>query len=192
MWESQVATVAPCRAMERLLAYPTTLPLVHVDHSHRLASPVPTGKCLGVHNANPIEAQFDVRISYLNDMVHSRLQKLHITEDYKLDQFECPSQGSFAAGNPTVSRRSANNIKNHVVEFAQKALGGSNAIAKITLAAEVGGEEFEIGSVVQAWKQFDLSGIKAHAVDTIKYMLTAYFNAPTGPVFYIRCNMQPM
>lgn len=189
MWESQVATVAPCRAMERLLAYPPTLPLVHVDHSHRL--PSPTGKCLGVHNANPIEAQFDVRISYLNGMVHSATQRLNITEDYKLDQFECPAQGSFAAGNPTVSRLSANKIKNHVVGFAQKALGGSNAIAKITLAAEVGGEEFEIGSVVQAWNQFDLSGMKEHAVDTIKYVLTAYFNATTGPVFYIRCEMQP-
>ena len=98
--------------MERLLAYPPTLPLVHVDHSHRLASP--TGKCLGVHNANPIEAQFDVQISYLNNMVHSATQRLNITEEYKLDQFECPEQGTFKAGYPTVSRLSANKIKDHV------------------------------------------------------------------------------
>ena len=177
--------------MERLLAYPPTLPLVHVDHSHRLASPVPTGKCLGVHNANPIEAQFEVHISYLNGMVHSAMQKLHITEDYKLDKFECPEQGTFDVRNPTVSRLSATHIKNHVVGFAQKALGGSNAIATISLAAEAGAEEFKLGSVVQAHREYTIN-LADNVIDTIKYMLTAYFNAPSGPVFYIQCKMNPL
>lgn len=48
--------MTPRSAMERLLAYPPTLPLVHVDHSHRV-SRMATGECVSVHTSKPIQAE---------------------------------------------------------------------------------------------------------------------------------------
>lgn len=175
--------------MERLLAHPPSLPLRHVDHSHRLASPAVTGKCLGVQNANPITAQFGVHVMYAQGMVQRT--NLDFTENYTLDHLECPQPGSFAAGTPTMKRLSALHVRNHVVDRASLALGSANAIANISLAGEEGGERIPLGAVQKAGGQ-TIGTLPEEAIDTIKDVLTAYFNAPSGPVFYIACEMRVM
>ena len=49
--------------MERLLAHPPSLPLVHVDHSHRAPAPARTGKCLSVSNPSRVRAEYVVETS---------------------------------------------------------------------------------------------------------------------------------
>jgi hypothetical protein len=174
--------------MDRLLAHPPSLPLRHVDHSHRLAPPAVTGKCLGVHNANPITAQFGVRVMYAPKMTRT-LRNLDFTKDYKLDQLECPQPGTFAAGTPTMPRLSAVHVRNYVVDLASDALGNANAIANISLAEEEGGAQTYLGAVQKAGGE-TIGTLPEDAIDNIKHVLTAYFNAPNGPVFYIACEMR--
>ena len=108
------------------------------------------------------------------------MQKLHITEDYKLDKFECPEQGIFDVRNPTVSRLSATHIMNRRRRIRTKGARGLNAIATISLAAEAGAEEFKLGSVVQVHREYTIN-LADNVIDTIKYMLPRT-NAG-GPVF---------
>ena len=69
--------------MERLLAHPADLPLVHVDHSHRAPAVRTTGQCYRVINSNPIHASGHV----YRDGV--RIQ----TFTYTLDELDCDTKG---------------------------------------------------------------------------------------------------
>jgi hypothetical protein len=68
--------------MERLLAHPASLPLVHVDHSHRAPAVRTTGECIRVINSNPIHAMGYV---YRNGV---RVQ----TIAYALDELDCDTK----------------------------------------------------------------------------------------------------
>ena len=48
--------------MERLLAHPPSLPLVHVDHSHRAPAPARTGECYSISTAEVVKAKYYVRL----------------------------------------------------------------------------------------------------------------------------------
>lgn len=69
--------------MERLLAHPAGLPLVHVDHSHRAPAVRTTGKCYRVVNSNPIHASC---------YVYRKGQKIQ-TITYTLDELDCDTRG---------------------------------------------------------------------------------------------------
>ena len=69
--------------MERLLAHPAGLPLVHVDHSHRAPAVRTTGECIRVVNSNPIHAEGYVYREGL----------LIQTITYALDELDCDTGG---------------------------------------------------------------------------------------------------
>ena len=69
--------------MERLLAHPASLPLVHVDHSHRAPAVRTTGKCYRVVNSNPIHASC---------YVYRQGQEIQ-TITYMLDELDCVTRG---------------------------------------------------------------------------------------------------
>ena len=65
--------------MERLLAHPPSLPLVHVDHSHRAPAPARTGKCLYASNPSRVVAEYVVETS----------DKTIIPFEYELSELVC-------------------------------------------------------------------------------------------------------
>jgi len=69
--------------MERLLAHPAGLPLVHVDHSHRAPAVRTTGQCYRVVNSNPIHAM---------GYVYRKGIRIH-TITYMLDELDCVTGG---------------------------------------------------------------------------------------------------
>ena len=48
--------------MERLLAHPPSLPLVHVDHSHRAPAQMRTGECYSISTAEVVKAKYYVKL----------------------------------------------------------------------------------------------------------------------------------
>ena len=93
--------------MERLLAHPPSLPLVHVDHSHRAPAARTTGECYRVVNSNVIEANFYVTPGWEQDW------KKKIMDQYKLEEFDCNDRNK-----PKVSLAEAERVQRLVQQMA--------------------------------------------------------------------------
>lgn len=93
--------------MERLLAHPASLPLVHVDHSHRAPAVRTTGECYKVVNSNPVEASFYVIVQGEKDL------KLRNTRHYFLQELDCSNHNK-----PKVSLAEAERVQRLVQEMA--------------------------------------------------------------------------
>ena len=93
--------------MERLLAHPASLPLVHVDHSHRAPAVRTTGECYRVANSNPVEASFYVIPEWEKD------QKSRNTRYYKLEELDCSNRNK-----PKVSLAEAESVQRLIQQMA--------------------------------------------------------------------------
>lgn len=91
--------------MERLLAHPATLPLVHADHSHR-ASLARTGKCQKETNPSTITAWYFVKVKIDGEVTN----EMH--REYLLTELYC------ASNRPRVSAKVAQNVMNALIETA--------------------------------------------------------------------------
>ena len=86
--------------MERLLAHPAGLPLVHVDHSHRAPAVRTTGECykVTIPNSGTITASF-----YAN--VQGGEKEYRNTRSYNLDEPSCADHSKLI-----VSEKEAKNV----------------------------------------------------------------------------------
>ena len=93
--------------MERLLAYPATLPLVHVDHSHRAPS-VRTGKCLDRRDPNSIVREHECYAD-----IHGRYSVNRVSIMYTVAGIACNSS------KPTVGNVETRRVLDQLVEHAK-------------------------------------------------------------------------
>lgn len=179
--------------MERLLAHPPSLPLRHVDHSHRLASPVPTGICRGVVNHNSILAKLIVNVTYEAGMTPHQQS---FTLDYELGLLECPgykkqladSWADFEPGLPKVSGGSVRDIISKLIKAAQSALYRTHGYAEISAQKPGKRKQIEIGIVENDYRYINFNAEEFHGADAeVQKYLAEFYNYADFPSFTIAC-----
>lgn len=125
--------------MERLLAYPATLPLVHVDHSHRAPS-VRTGKCLGRYNPSGLVTRAEC---YVNIKTENYPRK-RVPIEYTIAEVACD------IATTTVGNTEARRVLDQLIALAREHLPLNN---DETLAISYRSDEnpgfFEILAIVK-------------------------------------------
>lgn len=165
--------------MERLLAYPPTLPLVHVDHSHRV-SQVATGVCVSIHNSNPIKAQCLVTVTPRYEAKYTEYQ------NYLLDELDCNTQ------QPIASTDTAYKVVNWIGRLAAKHINDQYQ-SKFTLTGVsfIGDtkEEFDIAEFDRdvrkgkiTYKDSDENAV----IRKVRIFLSKYYAATDGPMFHLK------
>ena len=179
--------------MERLLAHPPSLPLLHVDHSHRLASPVPTGVCRGVVNHNSILAKLNVNVTYEKGM---HIHQQGFTLDYELGLLECPgnkqqladSWEHFEPGLPKVSGGTVHDIISKLIKAAQSALYHTHGYAEISAQKPGERRQIEIGIVENNNYGINFNAEEFRGADAaVQKYLAEFYNYDKFPSFTIAC-----
>lgn len=164
--------------MERLLAHPATLPLVHVDHSHR-ASPALTGK---VHRVDG----YGVDAEYI--VVTKALERGAPDHEAK---FLYRLSNSSMTG-PTVSLQTAKaateNIRFLTAQAAMHCHGWASA--KLVVPKS-GGTAFLVYVHEDGKTQWTAGNVKADIEDNILHFLTEHYEVEDGPKFIITHNDPP-
>ena len=164
--------------MERLLAHPPSLPLVHVDHSHR-ASPALTGK-FHREDDDAVLAEYIVVTTALEQG-----RPDHVA------QFLYSLSKSGTAG-PRVSMATAKVATENIrllTEMAAKHCRGW-ASAKL-VDPKSGGTAFLVYVDQFGQTQWTADNVKEHIEDNILHFLTEHYREEDGPKFIITHNDRP-
>ena len=166
--------------MERLLAHPPSLPLVHVDHSHR-ASPALTGKCHQATNPSNVLAEYIVVTTALE-----KGRPDHVAQFlYELPELICGS--THPKVSPEAAKRATENVR-FLTELAAKDCDG------IALAVRVDPFTEKTKNVVYVRKDGATqwpSGNRAEIDKEVQEFLTKHYLAEDGPKFIITHNVKP-
>ena len=164
--------------MERLLAHPPSLPLVHVDHSHRAPASARTGKCLSASNPSRVRAEYVVETTDLENTF-----KYEKRFEYELSELVCgttqPKASLDMAKRATeiivsVATQEAKRLEQWVILFT--AAGKSTK----DLLMYVG----KLGTRVDNYTQDQLEKM-------VQKHLTDHWSEEDGPKFLIRVDDDP-
>ena len=157
--------------MERLLAHPATLPLVHVDHSHR-TSTARTGQCVRVHGV-VVTAKYFLEVQSKNGKLYRN------ADDYKLTELDCETF------RPRVSEDDAKRIVQDLLKVAKREVEyDANGTATISTAPPKG-ESVKIGHVQGDGTMWGKSKSEEDAAAAVVAFLSAYYASANGPTFRI-------
>ena len=161
--------------MEHLLSWPQSLPLVHVNHSHRAKAVREIGICYGITNTTPIQAGCIIQMGESKTVYK-----------YLLDMTDCET------GRPKASRETAAAVLNALLQRMTETRRDFNA----KMVLEDGPNRRELLAGIQVMPSgpktffFDANGnIVADKTDTlikIQQYLTTYYAREDGPEFLLQ------
>ena len=159
--------------MERLLAHPPSLPLVHVDHSHRAPAPARTGKCLSVSNPSRVRAEYVVETTDFKNTF-----KYEKRVEYELSELVCGTT------QPKASMDTAKRATENIVSIATQDAKRLNQWVVLYTAAGKSTEDLlmyvgKLGTRFDNYTQDQLEKM-------VQKHLTEHWSEEDGPKFLIR------
>lgn len=166
--------------MERLLAHPATLPLVHADHSHR-ASPARTGKCHRVTNPSRVLASYTVVTRDGNRPAEEH----EASFTYFLFELKCGTAHPKASAD--VSKQALSNI----VLMAKRAAKDLRKSVSVETVDPDGKKDYLVWVDESGHEVWAFTGDKEKAQEHVQMFLTEYYAEDDGPKFLIQPDSPP-